>query len=291
MLKQTLVTLLIILSGNLFSQEMAVSQKTPPVFEPGETYTIETKISRGNYSGFMRFAQEIPEGFIATQVENKNGSFTFSENTIKIVWLSPPNEQEFTIQYKLSVPSTAKGTIQLTGKLSYVMDNERKMTELAPKEITIGKKEAVVVAKTPEPVKTAPPPPAPVETKQPTKTEPAKQPTEEPKPVAETKKQPVETTTKKEVTTTPSTTVKTPVTAAPSSTGITYRVQIGAYTQNPTITGVPELSKVSFEGGLTKYYSGNFSNYEDASARRKVMIEKGFNGAFIVKFENGKVVK
>jgi hypothetical protein len=54
---------------------------------------------------------------------------------------------------------------------------------------------------------------------------------------------------------------------------------------------VPEITTVVLENGITKYFSGNFSIYEDAVKRRKEMVEKGFQGAFIVAFENGKIVK
>ena len=70
-----------------------------------------------------------------------------------------------------------------------------------------------------------------------------------------------------------------------------YRVQIGAFSAKPKIDGVPEVTTLVLENGITKYFSGNYSTYEEALKRKKEMVEKGFQGAFIVAFEGDKIVK
>ncbi|MBA3706045.1 MAG: SPOR domain-containing protein, partial [Bacteroidetes bacterium] len=90
---------------------------------------------------------------------------------------------------------------------------------------------------------------------------------------------------------TPPTKANVPVTAIPSSMGKTYRVQVGAFNSKPALKGVPEPSKVVLDNGTTKYFSGNFATYAEAARRKKQLIEKGFSGAFVVSFENGKIVK
>ena len=82
-----------------------------------------------------------------------------------------------------------------------------------------------------------------------------------------------------------------PTTAVPSSIGRTYRVQIGAFNLKPVINGVSDISTITLDNGMTKYFSGNFTTYEEAAKHKKAVIEKGFQGAFIVAFENGKIVK
>ena len=65
-----------------------------------------------------------------------------------------------------------------------------------------------------------------------------------------------------------------PVTAIPSSAGKTFRVQIGAFTSKPkTLNGVPELSTVVLDNGITKCFSGNFATYEAAAKRKKELID------------------
>jgi len=234
-----------------FSQELTATQKFPEKFDAGKTYIIETKITKSNFTGFMRFAQELPDDFTAVGIETKGGSFTFSEKMAKIVWLTPPTEQEFTITYKITIPPDAKGKYIIRGKISYIIDNERKNYDLETIELRVGTTSTVKTETPTTETKTSNTPPTPTPT----------------------------------VTKTP-----TPVSAAPTA-GKTYRVQIGAYSQKPKIEGVTEISTVVLENGITKYFSGNFDTYEEALKRKNEMVQKGFQGAFIVLFENGKIVK
>lgn len=41
-------------------------------------------------------------------------------------------------------------------------------------------------------------------------------------------------------------------------------------------------------GGLIKYTSGEFSSLQEANAHKQACREKGFSGAFVVKFKNDK---
>jgi hypothetical protein len=258
-----------------FSQELTATQKFPEKLEPGHTYIVETKIVKTNFSGFMRFAQELPDDFSAIGIETKGGSFTFGDNMIKVVWLTPPSELDFTITYKLTIPADAKGKYVIRGKMSYIIDNERRNYELETIEIRVGN---IATAKTETP-KTETPKTEVAKTEMPK----AETPKKETQPVVETKPK-----TENKVSL-PSTST-TPTTAAATG-GRRYKVQIGAYSQKPKIEGVPEISTLVLDNGITKYFSGNFSTYEKAVKRKNEMAEKGFQGAFIVQFENGKIVK
>ncbi len=249
---------------NSYSQELTATQIFPEALNSGKTYIIEAIIKKGTITGFMKFAQELSEGIVATENENVGGSFSFVDNTAKIVWVAPPIAEEFKISYKITIPQNNSGKIKFTGKISYINNNERIIYELASKEIIIDgmeqtfnkseeKKEEIIVQNKKVENKKI------IETKEKTQQLPP--------------------------------TSKIPVTAAPISLGKTYRVQIGAFSQKPKIESVPEISTIVLENGITKYFSGNFESYEDANKRKKEMIEQGFAGAFIVQFENGKIIK
>lgn len=252
MIKHIAFAFLIFAFSTSFAQELTATQKLPATADPNSEFTVEITINRGQINGFMKFFQPLPEGFSATEIESKGGSFTFAENGAKIVWISPPGELTYTISYRVRVPASASGVKKLGGKLSYISNNERKAFDFPVKTITIGN--AVAAKETPKTEGTG--------TKK--ETAPAKS---------------------------PALGSKTPVTAIPSSPGKTFRVQIGAYNLKPKITGVPEHTTVVLDNGMTKHFSGNFSTYEEAAKRKKEMLAKGFNGAFIVSFENGKIVK
>ena len=68
-----------------------------------------------------------------------------------------------------------------------------------------------------------------------------------------------------------------------------FRVQIGAFKNKiDTETAFPGLNVVHGTGkdGITRYYSGNFTTYEEAEAYRKEMVKKGYANAFVVAYED-----
>lgn len=288
MFKYFRFALLIFISGAAFAQEITASQKIPASALPGTDFTVETTINKGTATGFMKFFQEIPAGFTAADIESKGGSFTFADGGAKVVWISPPSDPIFTISYKVTVAGGISGLQSMPGKISYISNDERKVFDFPATSIIIGtagtpvKKEIPSTNPTPaqatQGVKTTPvtTTTTPVATAPPVKKDPP------PPPV---KKDPVTPTQ-------PATFSKVPTTALPAtSIGKMYRVQIGAFAAKPKIEGVSEITTVVLDNGITKYFSGNFPTYEEALKRKKEVIEKGFQGAFIVAFENGKIVK
>lgn len=271
-------------------QELSATLKTSANAAPGKDLIVELVVVKPGVNGFTKYFQELPTGFTATNINSEGGEFTYADNGAKIIWITPPSSDQFTMSYKIAVPATASGSLTLGGKFAYVIGNERKTFEVLQQIVPIenGAKESPK-----EIIKTTSPP------TQPTATETKKSP-QEVKPVAkETKPNPPseeKPKTEEIKKTTPVVNTKPenkiPATAAAaSSAGKTYRVQIGAFSQKPKLDGVTEPSSVLLDNGMTKYFSGNFKTYEEAKKRKAEMIEKGFTGAFIVSFENGKIVK
>jgi hypothetical protein len=75
--------------------------------------------------------------------------------------------------------------------------------------------------------------------------------------------------------------------------GIVLRVQLGAY-KNRLSKGVfkdvPNLIEIKTEDGLYKYMTGSFSSFDDAAKQKVEMILKGYQGAFITAYKDGKRV-
>lgn len=72
--------------------------------------------------------------------------------------------------------------------------------------------------------------------------------------------------------------------------GIVFRVQIGAFTKplSPSIfKAVPDLLAIKGDDGITRYYSGAFTDIYKASERKIQMLELGFEGAFVVAYQGG----
>ena len=280
MIKKLSFIILCFIAFAAVGQEITATQKIPEKAMPGTDFIVETTVNRGSVTGFMKFFQELPEGYTATDIDSKSGSFTYADNGAKVVWIAPPSEAVFTISYKVTVPASASGQQSFPGKISYISSNERKVFELEPKKIMIGNGSVAVVKK--EVPKTASP------TTPTTTTTPVVAKTSPPatnQPVVKKELPPVVPPQENP------TFSKVPTTALPTSQGKIYKVQIGAYSSKPKIEGIPEISTLVLENGITKYYSGKFTLYEDAVKRKKEMQDKGFQGAFIVAFENGQIVK
>ena len=101
--------LLLFLTTGLFAQDITATQKIPVSAMPGTDFIVETTINKGKSKDFMKFFQEIPEGFTATEIESKNGTFTFADGGAKIVWITPPSEETFIIKYKITVNGGVSG--------------------------------------------------------------------------------------------------------------------------------------------------------------------------------------
>ncbi len=71
------------------------------------------------------------------------------------------------------------------------------------------------------------------------------------------------------------------------------RVQLGAFkmklSQN-IFSGINDLVTIKGDDGLTRYYTGVYTDINAAATHKVDMLAKGFNGAFLVAFKNGKRV-
>jgi hypothetical protein len=76
-------------------------------------------------------------------LDNKDASFTFNGQQIRLVWMTLPTEEEFTISYTLECPETMEGQFTVNGTFSYVNENIREDFALEPKKIQVEKKLAI----------------------------------------------------------------------------------------------------------------------------------------------------
>ncbi|GAB4376421.1 MAG: hypothetical protein Kow0075_03550 [Salibacteraceae bacterium] len=72
---------------------------------------------------------------------------------------------------------------------------------------------------------------------------------------------------------------------------IVYRVQVGAYANKLNVDifdGIDDLLVITTSDGLTRYYVGAFTNYQQAASLKIDMMKRGYEGAYIVPFKNGQ---
>jgi cell division septation protein DedD len=292
-MKKALTLLGFVISFTSFSQ-ITITANLPQTISAGSSVDAEVKINKGAVGNFAKYQMDVPGGYIVTAGDVKGGNFTFENQRAKIVWVSVPSENEFSVQLKIQASSTAaSGTF--SQKFYYLENNEKKEVEGNSMNVTVGDGGAVAAADTPVESTSSSTTPVeivkstPVETVSSTPVETVKS-----TPVETVKSTPVETVKSTPVETVKSTPVESTTASKVSSStasvaGMTYKVQLGAYSSQPNKSKFAGVSNVSIDqvNGLYKVTCGSFKTKEDAVKYRDELTAKGFNG-FIVKYQNGQ---
>lgn len=288
-MKKALTLLGFVISFTSFSQ-ITITANLPQTISAGSSVDAEVKINKGAVGNFAKYQMDVPGGYIVTAGDVKGGNFTFENQRAKIVWVSVPSENEFSVQLKIQASSTAaNGTF--SQKFYYLENNEKKEVDGNSMNVTVGDGGTVAAVDTPtesKPAESTSGSTTPVETVKSTPVE-----TVNSTPVETVKSTPVETVKSTPVETVKSTPVENTTASKPSSSapvaGMTYKVQLGAYSSQPSKSKFAGVSNVSIDqvNGLYKVTCGSFKTKEDAMKYRDELSAKGFNG-FIVKYQNGQ---
>lgn len=84
-----------------------------------------------------------------------------------------------------------------------------------------------------------------------------------------------------------------PTTPEDMTAATTIRVQLGAFRRplaENIFKNVPDLVTIKGDDGLMRYYTGSFTDVNEAAAHKVKMLVNGFDGAFLVAFRGGKRV-
>lgn len=292
-MKKVLTLLGLVTSFFSFSQ-ITITANLPATISAGSSTDAEVKINKGAVGNFAKYQMDVPAGYIVTAGDVKGGNFTFENQRAKIVWVSVPSEPEFTVLLKVQASSTA-ATGTFSQKFYYLENNEKKEVDGNSMNVSIGEGGAmasntVVESKPSETVSSSTSSDSkPVETVKSTPVETVKS-----TPVETVASTPVETVKSTAVETVKSTPVETTTASKPSSStaseaGMTYKVQLGAYSSQPSKSRFAGVSNLSIDqvNGLYKVTCGSFKSKEDAIRYRDELSAKGYNG-FIVKYQNGQ---
>ncbi|MBL0049957.1 MAG: hypothetical protein IPP32_17880 [Bacteroidetes bacterium] len=124
--------------ASLFETEpVTVSHNFPESVSTGGEYVIEIKINKNDISGFAEFKQILPDGFGASVIESKKGSFSFTDHEVKIIWMTLPAEKEFVVKYKITVLSSASSEGWVDGTFSFLENNQKSTVNLEKKKIFV----------------------------------------------------------------------------------------------------------------------------------------------------------
>jgi hypothetical protein len=135
--------LVVSIASLLSPSEINVTFDSPSSVSVGETFIMDIEINKGDISDFAKLQLSLPEGFTAELFEGKEGTFTFYDQKIKLIWISLPPEEKFNVKIKIGCDTSLVGDYTFKGKISYVLEGERKNKELTSPTITINQKPAL----------------------------------------------------------------------------------------------------------------------------------------------------
>lgn len=121
----------------LFIGDVSVSIDAPGQINAGSEIKVQITINKGDLQGFSRFQMELPAGLTAENVASANADFSFKDQKVRYIWLRLPDDETFTIALTVKCYERLKGNFDLTGKFSFIADNERKNIDIQPRAIAI----------------------------------------------------------------------------------------------------------------------------------------------------------
>lgn len=133
-----LPVLLYLLFLGLFSgSSVKMAMDVVTEMEAGKSFDVRIRVEKGNLESFARFQVTLPRGVTATGGSARNANYSFEGQTVRFVWMRLPMDEQFEINYTVSIDSRMRGQFDLAGTLSYIADNERQVCEIYPSRITI----------------------------------------------------------------------------------------------------------------------------------------------------------
>ena len=134
-----------------FQSGISITHDAPASMAPGSQVKVTVTVEKGAMGGFAKLQIDLPEGLTATVVDSKGASFTFDDQKAKFIWMSLPTSPSFKVSYTLTASAAVSGKLPISGRFSYIEDNERKTHELPPTVIDLGEGAVAAQPATTEP--------------------------------------------------------------------------------------------------------------------------------------------
>ncbi len=127
----------VLLMNVFMGTDVTLTINTPKTINAGSEFDVEVVLKKGNIDGFARFQQQLPLGLTAQLVESSLSDFSFEEQKVKFIWIKIPGDKEVKFTYRVKVDERLKGEFNLNGSFAYIVNNERKITDVQSNTITI----------------------------------------------------------------------------------------------------------------------------------------------------------
>jgi hypothetical protein len=238
-------------------------------------YIVNLLVNKGDKEKFAKIQENVPEGYSAVSIENKDAIFTFKDQTVKFLWMNLPTNPYFVVSYKLVPDNRVTQKPTLDGTFSYIENDNTLSISIVEKDVNLentSKENLMAVAASVEEA-----PVAPITT-----TQPADYSGEVKIEIAESALRAMREDTKL-------TNVLEP------ESGVYYRVQIAAGHRPIDIEryfkkyNLDKEVRTEFHEGWRKYSVGSFDIYKAARDYRvHIWNTTTIDDAFVSAYNNGK---
>ena len=120
-----------------FTSNISMTIEVPGEINAGSDVKVQVTLNKSDITGFARFQMELPAGITAVNGYSANADFTFKDQKVRLIWLRIPKDEVITFNYTIHCNDHLKGAFDLSGKFSYIEDNEKKMVDLQPQRLAI----------------------------------------------------------------------------------------------------------------------------------------------------------
>jgi hypothetical protein len=134
--------LIVLVLSNIFGS-VSITQNIPETVDAGQQFTVTVTIDKSNIGAFGRYQLVLPNGFEAKSKDSNGGAFSFSNQKLRIQWLTLPYDDRFTISFDIIVPATVSGDFELNSTFAYIKDNSPTKEEIPTHTLTVKGNESV----------------------------------------------------------------------------------------------------------------------------------------------------
>ena len=119
---------------------VAVVREKPYLSDSGDGWIVNLLVNKGAFKKLARLEEVVPANYTAENLESHDAIFSFKDGVVKYLWMNLPQEEFFTVSYKL-IPLDGNTAIEPTikGGLTYMNDQELSTVAVIEKKDAIHK--------------------------------------------------------------------------------------------------------------------------------------------------------
>ncbi|MFP4025465.1 MAG: hypothetical protein ACLFVR_13155 [Thiohalospira sp.] len=100
-------------------------------------YIVNLLVNKGDKEKFAKIQDNVPEGYTAVSIENKDAIFTFKDQTVKFLWMNLPADPYFVVSYKLVPDNGVTKKPTLDGTFSYIENDNTLSIRIVEKDVNL----------------------------------------------------------------------------------------------------------------------------------------------------------